>query len=242
MPLFQKDNCSIYYEIHGKGLPLLLLPPGGMGARIEVWERMAFNPVPIFSEHFRVISIDQRNAGRSKGPVTEGNPWDTYLADQIGLLNHLGIERCFMLGACIGASYALNLARVAPQRVLAAVLMQPIGLSDDNQPIWSNFVHDWAEGVVAERPQMDRAALMDFGRRMFVEDFVFSVSRDDVKACKTPFLVLPGIDRPHPNAIGHEVHQLAPNAEILEPWKEPADVVPGAVAAIRKFLQEHTPR
>jgi pimeloyl-ACP methyl ester carboxylesterase len=227
MPLFQKENCSIYYEIRGQGYPLILLPPGGMAATIEFWQRTAFNAVEIFSEDFRVIAIDQRNSGRSSGPVTDGNPWDAYLADHVGLLNHLGIERCLVLGCCIGVSYALNLLRAIPHRVAAAVLEQPVGIDAANRQIWPNAFHDWAEALLVKRPEIDRATLENFGRRMWSEDFVLSVSRDDVKACTTPLLVLPGIDLPHPTAIGHEIARLAPNSEMVEPWKEPAELLPG---------------
>src|SRR6266481_295146 len=54
MPLFKKDDASIYYEIRGRGYPLLLLPPGGMDATIDFWQRTAFNAVEVFCEDFRV--------------------------------------------------------------------------------------------------------------------------------------------------------------------------------------------
>jgi len=80
-----------------------------------------------------------------------------------------------------------------------------------------------------------------FGRKMWSGDFVLSVTRDFVGSCQTPLLVLPGIDLPHPTAIGREVAALAPKSEILEPWKEPPDLVPQTVARIRRFLRAHTP-
>jgi hypothetical protein len=80
-----------------------------------------------------------------------------------------------------------------------------------------------------------------FGKRMWSGDFVLSVSRDFVRSCNTPLLVLPGIDLPHPTAIGREIASLAPRAELLEPWKEPADLVPQTVERIRRFLRSHTP-
>ena len=54
-------------------------------------------------------------------------------------------------------------------------------------------------------------------------------------------LVLPGIDQAHPNAVGKEVAKLLPNSEKLEPWKEPAELIPPTIQRIRKFLQTHTP-
>ena len=80
-----------------------------------------------------------------------------------------------------------------------------------------------------------------FGKKIWTGEFVLSVTRDWVKTCRTPLLVLPGIDAPHPNAIGKEIAALAPNATRLEPWKLPADLVPGAVRQIRQFLLDQTP-
>lgn len=72
-------------------------------------------------------------------------------------------------------------------------------------------------------------------------DFVLSVSREFVQSCNTPLLVLPGINLAHPTAIGREIASLAPRAELLEPWKEPAELVPHTVERIRRFLRSHTP-
>ena len=241
MPYFQSEQTSIYYELRGSGYPLLLMAPGGMNATIEFWQRTAFNAPEIFSDGFRVIAFDQRNAGRSTGPIGEGNPWDAYLADHIGLLNHLGIERCHVLGCCIGASFALKLAVAAPERVASLVLEQPVGLDAKNDQAMPNAWREWAANLAEKRPEIAQDMLEEFGRRMWAEDFVLSVTRKDVAACNTPMLVLPGIDAFHPTAIGHEVAKLAPDARLLEPWKEPASLIPGTVASIRAFLRDHQP-
>jgi fermentation-respiration switch protein FrsA (DUF1100 family) len=76
---------------------------------------------------------------------------------------------------------------------------------------------------------------------MFEGDFVLSVSRDFVRNCATPLLVLPGVDRYHPTATGREVAELARDASLIEPWKDPEHVAT-ATAAVRDFLEAHTPR
>ena len=239
MPVFQKETVSIYYEIRGQGYPLLLLPPGGLRAGIDFWQRTAFNAVEVFAEHFRVIAIDERNSGQSSGPLPTGDPWDAYLSDHLGLLNHLGIEKCLVLGCCMGVSHALRLMHAAPQRVRAAVLEQPTGLTDQNRPTWEKLCEQWADELLAQQPHILRSEFKDFQRRMFAEGFVLSVPREVIAACNTPMLVLPGIDALHPHAIGDEIARLAPNAERLEPWKEPADLLPATIAHIRTFLQKH---
>jgi len=73
---------------------------------------------------------------------------------------------------------------------------------------------------------------------MWAGDFVLSVSRDFVRNCATPLLVLPGVDRYHPTVTGREIVSLAPNARLIEPWKDPQHVGP-ATAAVRDFLLGH---
>ena len=73
-------------------------------------------------------------------------------------------------------------------------------------------------------------------------DFVFTVTRDFVRNCETPILVLPDDIPAHPYEVAMESAMLAPNAEVsLYPWKDPADRVPLAVRHIRSFLRAHRP-
>ncbi len=241
MPVFQRGDVSIYYEEHGVGYPLLLLPPGGMNATISVWSRSAFDAVEIFRSYFRVIALDERNAGRSAGPLDMEDPWGGYADDQLGLLDYLGIDKFHVLGCCIGCSYALQLMKRAPERVVSAVLEQPIGIDEANRQVLPNTWVEWANQLVQKRTDLDMTTLEAFGRRMWSGDFVLSVSREFVKSCTTPMLVLPGIDLVHPKAIGLEVASLAPNSELLEEWKEPPELIPNAVERVRSFLKAHTP-
>ena len=73
-------------------------------------------------------------------------------------------------------------------------------------------------------------------------DFVFTVSRDFVRSCQTPVLVLPDDVPAHPYAVAMESAMLAPNSEVsLYPWKDPTDRIPLAVRHIRTFLKAHEP-
>lgn len=243
MPYLRRGELSIYYETKGSGFPLLLLPPGGMNATIEAWGQSAFNPMEIFSRDYWTITLDQRNAGRSSGPIETADPWGCYAQDHLNLMNHLGVERFYVLGCCIGCSYVLKLLERAPERVVAAVLEQPIGVSDENRAVLGdNLAARWAADQAKKRPDLDVAELDEFRRNMFGgADFVFSVSRDLVASCRTPMLVMPGTNLDHPLVIGREIASLAPASEKLEDWRYPADVVPATVARIRSFLHAHPP-
>jgi hypothetical protein len=73
-------------------------------------------------------------------------------------------------------------------------------------------------------------------------DFVFTVTRDFVRDCQTPILVLPDDVPAHPYAVAMESALLAPNSQVsLYPWKDTKDKIPLAVRHIRTFLKAHRP-
>jgi pimeloyl-ACP methyl ester carboxylesterase len=237
MPELVRGDVSLYYEEYGSGYPLLLIAPGGMRSMIDFWRRMPFDPTAELAASFRVIAMDQRNAGRSRAPVAAGDGWTTYTADQRALLDHLGIERCHIMGGCIGSSYCLGLIQAAPERISAAVLQNPIGLSNGNREAFRGMFDEWgAELQQQGHPGASEAALRSFRENMFGGEFVFTVSRDFVRGCATPLLVLAGNDNFHPTATAREIADLAPNAELLLTWATP-DVVGETVQRIRAFLQ-----
>jgi hypothetical protein len=126
--------------------------------------------------------------------------------------------------------------------MLAGVLEQPIGLVETNHATFQDGIwRPWGEALVAKRDDLTQDQLEQFGAQMWGGDFVFSVPRDELASLTTPFLVLPGNDMAHPNTVGHEVAELLPNSEMLEPWKAPAEIVPGTVEHIRQFLLRHVP-
>jgi pimeloyl-ACP methyl ester carboxylesterase len=212
-----------------------------MNSAIELWSGATINPLDVYGGDFRLIAMDQRNAGRSAGPLEVSDPWGAYARDQLALLDHLGVQSFHVLGACIGSSFALKLIEQAPERVVAAVLVQPVGVTDDNEQLYEAMWRGWADELMRSRVDLDGAQLEAFGTRMWAGDFVLSVSRDFVRACSTPLLVLPGVDRYHPTATGREIAGLARHARLVEPWKDPQHVGP-ATAAVRDFLITNSPR
>jgi len=238
MPTFEKNDLVLHYEETGTGHPVLLFAPGGMRSAIEFWGRSPWNPIDALSPHFRVIAMDQRNAGRSRGPISAEDGWHTYANDHVALLDHLGIERCHVLGGCIGGPYCLGVVEAAPERVTAAVLQQPIGFDGENRPAFYEMFDAWANDLRAERPEVSEADWKAFRSHMYDGDFVFNVSRDFVARCATPMLVLMGNDLYHPSTTSREIAKLAPNARLVERWKEP-DVVDETIATVVAFLREH---
>jgi pimeloyl-ACP methyl ester carboxylesterase len=239
VPTFTRNDLSLYYEVHGTGYPVLLFAPGGMRSSIPFWDRAPYHPVRELAGRFRVVAMDQRNAGQSRAPVSASDGWGTYTSDHVALLDHLGIERCHVLGGCIGGSFSLGLVTAAPNRVTAAVLQQPIGLRD-NRAAFHEIFDAWAAELVRARPDVLPAALASQRANFYGGDFVFNVSRDDVGRCPVPLLVLRGNDVYHPREISEEIVRLAPRAELVESWKEGEDIA-RAIARILDFLTAHTP-
>lgn len=240
MPTYVRGATTIHYEERGSGFPLLLLAPGGMRSTIEMWANAAIDPWGGF-DGFRLIAMDQRNAGRSSGPLAFDDPWGAAAADQLGLLDHLGVDRFLAMGCCIGCSYLLKLAEAAPGRLVAGVLEQPIGLHPGNRALFEQMWQAWEDELLSRRPALDAPAVRRFLDAMWAADFVVSVARSAVEACAVPLLVLPGIDDFHPTETGREVAALAPHAATVEPWKDSPEHVAAATGAVLRFLRDHTP-
>jgi pimeloyl-ACP methyl ester carboxylesterase len=129
VPFHEKGNVRIRYEEAGSGFPLLVTPGGGLNSRVSNWPTAVFNAMEAFKNDFRCITMDQRNAngGESTGPIPASDPWGAFADDQLGLMDHLGIQKFFYMGYCIGGPFGLKLIERAPDRVVAAVLCQPVG-------------------------------------------------------------------------------------------------------------------
>ena len=198
------------------------------------------NPITQFVPPFRVIAMDQRNAGgKSRAPISAQDGWPTYLGDHLAVLDHLKIDRCHLYGQCIGGSFILNLLKLQPERVASAVLAQPIGRVGPMPPGRSARFEGWVESLT-DHPEATPQVLDAFYQNLYAPGFVYSADRNFVKTIKAPCLVLAGNDEAHPYPISEEVSQLVPACEFVKEWKtEPA--LTAAKAKVREFLAKHTP-
>jgi len=250
MPFYEKGAVRIRYEEAGSGFPLLVIPGGGLNATIAGLSgaMSPFNPMEEFQGEYRCIASDLRNAdgGRSTGPLETGRPWDTFTDDHLGLMDHLGIDKFAVLGFCIGGPFIWNLLKRAPHRIVAGVLAQPSGSRPEMRDLfYDNNMKGWGPALAARRPEIAMETIEKFLTKMYRSnaDFVFTVTRDFVRTCQTPVLILPDDVPAHPYAVAMEAAMLAPKAEVsMFPWKEPKDRIPLAVRQIRSFLRAHTAR
>jgi len=247
MPVFDKGPVHLRYEEAGSGLPLLVIPGGGLNSHIAALEGPLhhFNAMTAFKDQYRCIGVDLRNAngGESSGPLEVDRPWDSHADDQLAVMDHLGIDKFLVLGYCIGGPFIWNLIKRAPNRIIAAVLAHPSGSRPEARDLfYDGAMKTWAPGFIARNPGVSKETVDKYLTRMFRTnpDFVFTVTRDFVRGCPTPVLILPDDIPPHPFEIAMESAMLAPNSEVsLYPWKEPKELVPLAVRHIRSFLKAH---
>ena len=243
---YEKGPVRIHYEEAGAGFPLLLIAGGGLNSTIAGLTN-PFNAIEEFKGEYRCIASDLRNAntGQSSGPLEIDRPWDAYTDDHLGVMDHLGINKFMVMGFCIGGPFIWNLLKRAPDRVAAAVLAQPSGSRPDMRDLfYENNMTGWGPEFVKHRPDITMEMVDKFLTKMYRTnpDFVISVTRDFVRNCQTPVLILPDDIPGHPYAVAMEAAMLAPKGEVsMFPWKEPKERIPLAVRQIRSFLRAHRP-
>ena len=247
MSFYERGPVRIRYEETGSGFPLLLIAGGGLNSTLAGLRGGPFNAIEEFKTEFRCIASDLRNAnaGQSSGPLEIDRPWDAYTDDHIGLMDHLRIDKFMVMGFCIGGPFIWNLLERAPNRVAAAVLVQPSGFRPELPNLsYETNMKGWGPELVKRRPDITMEMVDKFLTQMYRTnaDFVWTVSRDFVRTCQTPVLILPDDIPAHPYAVAMEAAMLAPKAEVsMFPWKQPPERIPLAVRQIRSFLRAHRP-
>jgi pimeloyl-ACP methyl ester carboxylesterase len=104
---------------------MLTLAPGGMRSSVPLWQVAAINPLTAYAGQYQMIAMDQRNVGRSAGPLEAGGPWGGYAAGQLAVTDHLGIGRFLVFGCCLGGPFVLKLLELARR-------------SESPRPSWSS--------------------------------------------------------------------------------------------------------
>src|ERR1700730_4487237 len=249
MGVFENAAVRIHFEEAGSGFPLLLIAGGGLNSTISglTGSYPPFDAIEEFKVDYRCIASDLRNAnaGQSTGPLEIDRPWDAYTDDHLGLMDHLGIREFMVLGFCIGGPFIWNLLKRAGDRVVAGVLTQPSGYRPTMPDLCSqNNIKGWAPALCERRSDITMEQAGAFLENMYRKnaDFVFTVTRDFVKSCRTPILVLPDDVAAHPYAVAIESAHLAPNAQVsLYPWKANPEQIQLALRHVGSFLKASRP-
>ena len=239
MPTLDNGPVTLHYETVGEGPPILLLAPGGLRAsRVATWAAAPWNPIDALADRYTVVAMDQRNTGTSFAPISATDGWSSYAADQLAVMDHLDIERFAVLGMCIGGAFIMELLDEVPERVTAAVALQPVGL-DDNRDAFRTMFDEWRTNIGDDHPEASDADWEGCWTNLFGgDDVLWSVPDGKPAELDTPILVLQGNDLYHPRSASRLLAETAPRATLIERWKDPADQ-PAARAAVDDFLAAH---
>jgi pimeloyl-ACP methyl ester carboxylesterase len=161
------DGIATRYDVLGSGPPLLMLSPGGFDATREKWRTQGIYARIKLLDHlpgqFTCITFDRRETGESGGRV-EGLGWRLYAAQAKGLLDHLGVARAHILGACMGVSVATMFAVAYPEAVDRVILYWPVGGTRYRLQAHARFAEHMAyaksnglDGVVALAGSSDKS-------------------------------------------------------------------------------------
>jgi pimeloyl-ACP methyl ester carboxylesterase len=130
MPIAVIDGIATAYKVVGSGPPLLMCSPGGFDAAASKWRTLEIyrdtRILDHLAEHYSCVVYDRRESGASGGRV-EPVTWGHYVAQAKGLLDHLNIDRAFLMGGCMGCSPVLAFGAAHPEVVRAMVLYWPVG-------------------------------------------------------------------------------------------------------------------
>src|SRR5688572_15352097 len=119
-----------YRDWGGAGTTVLLLH--GLASSSRIWDFVA----PILRARFRVLALDQRGHGRSDRPDSSFD-FGTYVADLVGLLEELGLERSVLVGHSWGGNVALQFAVDRPEQAAGLVLVDGGFLELSARPGWT---------------------------------------------------------------------------------------------------------
>jgi pimeloyl-ACP methyl ester carboxylesterase len=109
---------------------MIMLSPGGFDSNIDGWSSRSvwkeLRPLETLAKEFTMIAYDRREAGQSGGRV-EPHTWYMWAAEAVALLDHLKIDRAWVIGGCMGVSVASAIGAHFPERCLGLLMHWPVG-------------------------------------------------------------------------------------------------------------------
>ncbi len=130
MPQATINGLKINYAVQGNGPPMIMLSPGGFDSNIDGWSSRSvwkeLRPLETLAKEFTMIAYDRREAGQSGGRV-EPHTWYIWAAEAVALLDHLKIDRAWVIGGCMGVSVASAIGAHFPERCLGLLMHWPVG-------------------------------------------------------------------------------------------------------------------
>ncbi len=119
----ERDGQRLFYEVYGEGEQTIFLMPTWSLLHSRYWKTQ----IPYFARHFRVLTMDGLGNGRSDRCREPRRYAPTEFArDCLAVMDASGTERAVIVSVSTGAQYQLELARLAPRRVVGVVLIGPL--------------------------------------------------------------------------------------------------------------------
>src|SRR3990172_8309870 len=152
MALATVNGIDIYYEVHGRGEPVLLIM--GLGANATAWVMQ----IPELSVEYRVIAFDNRGSGRSGKP--DGAYSIAQMADDAALLlDELSIHSAHVFGMSMGGMIAQELALRHPERVRTLILGGTMPGGPMSVMAGPRLIQQWIAAAPLPLPQAIEAGL-----------------------------------------------------------------------------------
>ncbi len=118
----ERDGVKLYYEVHGKGEPTVLLMPTWSIVHSRHWKMQ----IAYLARHYRVVTFDGRGNGRSDRPAdAEAYEDREFIADAVAVMDATATHRAVLAGLSLGGHWAMMLAALHPDRVLGTVVIGP---------------------------------------------------------------------------------------------------------------------
>jgi aminoacrylate hydrolase len=122
MPFVTRDGCNLYYEVHGRGAPIMFV--AGLGGVSSYWKPQ----VQAFSASHQVIVYDQRGSGKSDHKVVESI--EQMADDTLAILDELNLETVHFVGHSTGGAIGQSIAMDHPERLRTLTINSSTTRSD----------------------------------------------------------------------------------------------------------------
>lgn len=236
----QVGDISMYYEIYGKGEPLILLH-GGFGS-----SEMMGGMIEAFSKKYQVIAVDSRSQGRTTDSDEKELTYAQMALDVNGFMDKLQIKKAKFVGWSDGGDIALELALIHPEKITKAVIMGANFLGE-SKGVFLGVDTTWkmnATDPLFAKTKIEMAKYFSTYERMAADktkiasakkkaaDNAFNnpnITITQLNAIEVPFLVMAGdhdmFKLEHTIALYQNLPQaslyIVPDATHISPFEEP---------------------
>lgn len=164
MPFAHVNGADLYYESAGEGVPLVLCHE--FAGDMRAWEPQ----IRFLARRYRVVAWNYRGYPPSDVPeAPEAYSPEGFVADLLGLVDGLGIERAHLAGLATGGNLVLNFAIAHPDRV-RSLIVAGAGAGTVDRPAWVEAARRFADDVARDGGEGIVANVADAPQRTIFRD------------------------------------------------------------------------